>query len=267
MTCHEVGRLLDAYIDNEIALAESASLQEHRTSCVACSRRVAERESLGRLVRGLPYHGAPHRLRAAITTVRTRPQSGPRRLALAAVVTMGVSLGGLTTVRMVRARQTVDTTATIVEGLVDSHVRALMADHLFDVRSTDQHTVKPWFLGRLDSSPPVEDLASVGFPLVGGRLDYVAGRPAATLIYQRRQHAINLFVWPESSGTMRENVRSTRGFQLRHWSSRGMSFWAISDLNHAELAAFERALHSKSTTASNGTTAVGEHYQEVRWTP
>ena len=101
--------------------------------------------------------------------------------------------------------------------------------------------MKPWFLGKLDFSPPVEDLASHGFPLVGGRLDYVAGRPAAALIYQRRQHTINLFIWPESNGTG-EDVRSTRGFQLRHWSRGGMSFWAVSDLNETDLAVFERAL-------------------------
>src|SRR5262249_53249433 len=125
---------------------------------------------------------------------------------------------------------------------VGSHVRALMADHLFDVRSTDQHSVKPWFLGKLDFSPPVEDLAPIGFPLVGGRLDYVMGRPAAALIYQRRQPTINLFIWPELNGSGSEDVRSLRGFQLRHWNRGGNSFWAVSDLNDTELAQFERAL-------------------------
>jgi len=242
VTCHEVGRLLDAYVDNELDPGQSAELQQHFASCVACSRRLSDRESLGRLIRSVPYHAAPDRLRAAIAATRPRSRFTPRLLAWAASVTIAVSLGGVTAVRMLRARQAVDASATITDDVIGSHVRALMADHLFDVRSTDQHTVKPWFLGKLDFSPPVDDLAPIGFPLVGGRLEYVAGRPAAALVYQRRQHTINLFIWPESTGSAAEDVRSARGFQVRHWNRGGMSFWAVSDLNDTELAQFEGAL-------------------------
>jgi anti-sigma factor RsiW len=242
VTCHEVGRLLDAYVDHELDPAESAAFQGHLTSCAACRRRVAERESLGRLVRSIPYYPTPDRVRTAITMAPGRSWVTPRLVALAAAVIVAVGLGSVTSMRLSRARQATDNTAVTAAGIVDSHVRALMAEHLFDMRSTDQHTVKPWFLGRLDFSPPVEDLAPVGFPLVGGRLEYVAGRSAAALVYQRRQHTINLFIWPESTGTAPDDVRSLRGFQLRHWIQGGMSFWAVSDLNDAELADFERAL-------------------------
>jgi len=102
--------------------------------------------------------------------------------------------------------------------------------------------VKPWFLGKLDFSPPVEDLSSVGFSLIGGRLDHVAGQPVAALVYQRRLHPINVYIWPAADRTAASDTRSIRGFQVRHWIRNGMSFWAVSDLNDAELGEFVRAL-------------------------
>jgi anti-sigma factor RsiW len=156
---------------------------------------------------------------------------------------LAVSLGGsVGVVRLARAKQGRDITAAVAGEVVEDHVRALRDAHLFEVRSSDQHTVKPWFLGKLDFSPPVEDLSSIGFSLIGGRLDHVAGQPVAALVYQRRLHPINVYIWPAADGTAASDTRTIRGFQVRHWIRNGMSFWAVSDLNDAELSEFVRAL-------------------------
>jgi anti-sigma factor RsiW len=239
--CHETGRLLDAYVDNELDLPASAEVCGHLEGCPACQQRLAELESIKRLVQSLPYYTAPERLRAAVAT-RPRWRVAPRMLALAATAVMAVSIGAGLAIRAVRSQPGVEATASVAEAIVDSHVRALMSDHLLDVPSSDQHTVKPWFLGKLDFSPPVTDLGAIGFPLVGGRLDYIAGRPVAAVVYERHRHTINLFIWPASDARATIDARSIRGFQVRHWIHNANSFWAVSDLNGQELDEFVRAL-------------------------
>jgi mycothiol system anti-sigma-R factor len=236
--CDEVERDLDPYVDRELAAESAAAVREHLSTCASCRQRVAEREALGRLVRSVPYHEAPDRLRARVAghVRRTRSIRGLLTWAAAAVLVLSIG-GGISFVRSVRMGGD-----AIVADVVDAHVRSLMAEHLFDVRSTDQHTVKPWFLGKLDFSPPVVDLASIGFPLVGGRLDYVSGRPVAALVYQRQKHTINVFVWPASDAGAGLSERALRGFHVRHWVRDGMSVWAVSDLNDTELTEFARAL-------------------------
>jgi anti-sigma factor (TIGR02949 family) len=240
--CRDVERLLDAYIDLELEPDESAAVREHFGTCVHCLRALSARDAIGRLIRQAPYYPAPARLRTRLAQSRTPATWSSRRRAWAVAALLAVSVSGSLLISRWPAR-TPTPTESVAEAVVDSHVRALMGEHLFDVRSTDQHTVKPWFLGKLDFSPPVDDLARLGFPLTGGRLDYVAGRPAAALVYTRGQHTINLFIWPAAPGT--EPVSDTvsiRGFHVRHWTRAAISFWAVSDLNDLELDQFVHAL-------------------------
>jgi anti-sigma factor RsiW len=243
--CGEVESLLDAYQDRELEPAVSTSVREHVDACATCRQRLANAEAIGRMVRRAPYYQAPDALRARLTHARTRSPVTSHRLAWAAAVVMVASLTGSILLLRSSARvpRTLDAVDTVAEEVVSGHVRALMGEHLFDVRSTDQHTVKPWFLGKLDFSPSVTDLAQAGFPLTGGRLDYVAGRPVAALVYTRGQHTINVFEWPESSGAVGSSeARAIRGFHVRHWTRGGMSWWAVSDVNDAELDQFVHAL-------------------------
>jgi mycothiol system anti-sigma-R factor len=241
MSCEHVGRDLDAYLDRELDVETAKSIRDHISECAACRRQVAERETLSRLVRAAPYYSAPDRLRSRVVAQSNRSRSVRRLLTWAAAAVVAVSVGtGLMAWRSASTRD-----ASIATEVVNSHVRSLMANHLFDVQSMDSHTVKPWFLGKLDYAPPVVDLASIGFPLVGGRLDYLSGRPVAALVYQRQKHTINVFVSPEADDAFsRGFAPALRGFNIRHWTHNGMSFWAVSDLNDAELTELVKALQS-----------------------
>jgi len=238
MSCERVERDLGAYVDRELDVEGSMAIRDHLGTCAACRRQAAEHEALGRLVRAAPYYSAPDRLRARVSAQTRRSTSMRRILTWAAAAVLVLSAGG-----GIAVWRSASTGNAIADEVVNSHVRSLMANHLFDVQSTDQHTVKPWFLGKLDFSPPVADLASIGFPLVGGRLDYVGGRPVAALVYRRQNHAINVFVAPVRGDTaVRASARSVRGFHVHYWTRDGMAFWAVSDLNDAELTTFVRAL-------------------------
>lgn len=239
MICEQLIRDLDAYVDGELAATARQGFDTHLESCAGCRRSLRDREALGRTIRSAPYFDAPPGLRTRVTGQAARAH-GRRHLAIWAAAAVLVLAAGAATV--VRSRSTQPT--TVMDDAVTGHLRSLMADHLVDVRSEDQHTVKPWFLGKIDFSPPVVDLAAVGFPLVGGRMDYLAGRPAAALVYQRRQHTINVFVVPtrDAGRATSADARSIKGFHVLHWTRGDLSFWMVSDLDEAELSTFARLL-------------------------
>jgi len=180
-------------------------------------------------------HSEPERVR---TISRS---AGARRVlqAAALVLALGAGWGGhALAIGLARGTSADD---AMVGELVDSHVRSLLADHLMDVKSTDQHTVKPWFIGKADFAPQVTDLASDGFPLLGGRIEYVAGHSAAALVFGRRKHVINVYEWPASSADQRVVREQRSGYSLLHWTANGLSFWAVTDATPADLDAFRSA--------------------------
>lgn len=249
LACTDMKVLLHGHLDGELDAANAFQVEEHLRTCPACVgdyRRLTELRAILRQD-GLRYR-APGGLRARVlgaiepaeapvtpTPVRwwQRPWRD-QRLALP----IAAFAAGLAMILIV-PQQSLD----LKQELVSEHVRSLMANHITDVTTSDQHTVKPWFDGRLDFAPPVIDLANQGFALTGGRLDYIAGRAIAALVYKRREHVINLFIWPaEKSAIGAEPVQSSvsNGYNTLHWSGNGMTFWAISDLNPVELQEFMR---------------------------
>lgn len=245
MTDHaEYEHLLHGLLDGELDAANALKCEEHLAACAACAAKFADMSELRAAIRGADLrYQAPERLRQRVSTSIKRAQprrSGDlvRRLSWPAAALMAASL-----CLFVLVPRTPD----IGDEVVSSHVRSLMANHLTDVASSSHHTVKPWFAGHIDFSPPIYDLAAQGYPLVGGRVDYVDGHPVAAVVYRRGEHVINLFIWPAREGAAGPALPEVRqGYNVLHWTKRGMSCWAVSDLNAQELQQFEHLVRSQN---------------------
>ncbi len=230
MNCVDAGRLVDAYVDGELDLVHSIEVEKHLDECRKCAGTVENHRALRAAMQaGALYYPAPGAER--LLPQRKRPRWVYSMIPVAASLLIAAFFLG-------RLQPRGD---LVAQSVLDSHLRSLIPGHLADVESTDQHTVKPWFNGKIDFSPPVTDFAQQGFPLVGGRMDSVNGHPAAALIYRRSKHVINVFVWP-SDGSSRRAKSVERGYNAIHWKRSGFEWWAISDLNANELGDFAALL-------------------------
>jgi anti-sigma factor RsiW len=254
MDCSNAQTLLDAYVDGELDPLRNLEIEAHLHGCARCAQSHSDRQVIrSGLKTDSFYFRAPADIQKRIQrsvrqAAKTEASSGwfsgswfkiaaPLATAALVVLMLVPYFGGSSSDQL------------LTQEVVASHIRSLMVNHLADVPSTDEHTVKPWFNGKLDFSPPVSDLAKQGFPLVGGRLDYLSNRPVAALVYRRDKHVINVFVWPSSKGDQSsEAIKTQQGYHVVLWIGSGMNFWVVSDLERSQLAKFTALLRSSAAT-------------------
>ncbi|MDX6711191.1 MAG: hypothetical protein QOH96_2207 [Blastocatellia bacterium] len=274
MNCEEAIKLMDGYLDGQLDPITNQAIEQHLRECHNCDQAYKTHGSLIRAIgNATPYYKAPAELRERIqSSLRAKIAELPSRnvardaqplfpkkqpeprsilfgtswnwLALAAAVVFAAIIAWNVLPRVQRPGND----RFLATQLIASHVRSLMANHLTDVASSDRHTVKPWLDAKLDFAPAVVDLSSEGFPLIGGRLDYLDNRPVAALIYQRRKHFINLFVWPAAPDETRTPKTIThQGYQLLHWADSDFNYWAVSDVNGKDLEAFKQQFEAQTS--------------------
>jgi len=244
MSCDFTATLLHAYLDGELDAMRAAEFERHLEACRDCMTSLDGAESLrASLQRARLYETAPTELRRKIRVELKVPSRASnisrvpvwRWLAVAAALVLVTAVAWYALPRLGGTSSPAPGTVTAAE-VIDAHIRSLQAGHLTDVASTDQHTVKPWFDGKLDFVPPVHDFMDEGFPLIGGRLDVLGGRNVAALVYGRRKHYVNVFVWPtKEPDTPIHPPGSRQGYQWVHWRHKGMEFCAVSDTSTEDL--------------------------------
>ena len=252
--CAEMRLLVQADTDGELGPGDAARVEAHLEQCPACAALWADLTTLAeRIRRDVPVYEPSDQFAAAVRAriaALSAPEAPADRLASwrgrfsrPGLTSFG---GGFALAACLALAIVIPRGGGLPEAVVSDHIRALQPGHLMDVVSTDQHTVKPWFDGRLDFAPPVNDFKSQGFPLEGGRLDYLAGKPVAALIYKRRQHVIDVYVWPDNGGLGAGPVEGSRsGYNYVRWRQNGMAFWAVSDLAPDELTDFVRLMRKE----------------------
>ena len=236
--------LLGGLLDGELDAANTALVEAHVTRCTGCREELERQQAVRNLIasNGVRY-AAPEALQQRVAAAI--PELSPTRARRPMLGWLGPAVGGalaasLAMLLLVQPSQQ----AGLEQQLISSHVRSLQPGHLTDVQTTNQHIVKPWFNGRIDFAPPVPELAAQGFPLAGGRLDSIDGKTVAAIVYHRRLHTVNLFVWPGAAG--HDRTSTEEGFAVTEWADKGLRFAAVSDIAPDELAQFEQIFRARA---------------------
>jgi anti-sigma factor RsiW len=244
MTCAESALLIHPLLDGELDAGHAREVEGHLEACRNCGaqfrayRRMQQAMSAAQL-RFTPPASLRRRIEAALPAAPALTIARAiNRRSMFQGFAMGTALSAMAATLIVGVVGT-DENQRVLGQLLSAHIRSLQSDHLMDVQSSDRHTVKPWFNGKVDVSPPVLDLTAQGFRLIGGRLDYIDGRAVACIVYLRRRHVINLFILKrEGSDSQPSNLETQQGFNIQHWTGEGLEFFAVSDLNTEELLEF-----------------------------
>ena len=253
MSCKHALNMMDGYIDGELDLVHNLEIEEHLKQCPECSQSYERRRLLQGALKAAPlyYTPPPHLENDVRKLLRQslgekeiqKPVSPDRPLSMSRkqfwktgiLTALPLAMAALFFIAVWPHWTGPSSDERTTQEVIASHVRSLMVNHLTDVETSNQHVVKPWFNGKLDFSPLVKDFSDHGYPLVGGRLDYLANRPVAAIVYRRAAHPINVFIWPSKEGNSNEKTLAHQGYHLIHWSKDGMSYWLVSDLNEKEL--------------------------------
>jgi anti-sigma factor RsiW len=261
MNCTKYEVLLHALIDGELDAGHSSEVETHVATCSGCTGKLKTFRAMREAMAGADLKWtAPAHLRRRIEAALPLPlvsASGqivaprkflqPSRRTFFSGFAVGTALSAALAASVVLTVFTNDQEQTIANDVASAHIRSLQPGHLMDVETSDQHTVKPWFDGKVDVAPPVIDLTAEGFTLLGGRLDYIDGEPVASIVYKRRKHVINLFV-AQRLGVEHANItgRTVQGYNVRHWAVGDLNYWAVSDLDPLELSEFVQKISAAS---------------------
>ena len=245
MDHEQIHELIHPYVDGELDLVAERETEQHLRNCADCRGvEQALRALCETLANSQPAYRAPSHLRKNVRAAlrheaRSTENTFNPWMIFAAGTACALIVLGAVLFQTTRASRN----ETIVNEVVANHVRSLLATHLVDVASSDQHTVKPWFDGKIDFAPDVRDLSRDGFPLIGGRLEYLGGRTAVALVYHRNKHPINVFIMPATTDrNTSPSAITRRGYNILSWTHNEMKYWAVSDLNEAELSRFTELL-------------------------